>query len=93
MALTQAPRKDGISLWPVAGAPMSDWQPDLARFEVDLIDRAQTSPPQKTWIYIDATRALKRGSHSKVPASLELARAWLTENDPEGAAFDYKVFE
>jgi hypothetical protein len=72
---------------------MSDWQPDFGRFEVDLIDRAQTSPPQKTRIYIDATQAVNRGSHSKVLASFELARAWLTENDPDGAAFDYEVIE
>jgi hypothetical protein len=72
---------------------MSDWQPDFARLEVDLIDRAQTSSPQKTWIYIDITRALSSDSQSKVLASFGLARAWLTENHPEGAAFDYKVIE
>ena len=72
---------------------MSDWQPDFARLEVDLIDRAQTSSPQKTWIYIDTTRALNRDSHLKILASLELARAWLSENHPEGAAFDYEVIE
>jgi hypothetical protein len=72
---------------------MSDWQPDLERFEVDLVERAQTSPPQKTCIYVDVTQASNKGSHSKVLASLELARTWLTENDPEGTSFNYEVME
>ena len=73
---------------------MSDWQPDCDQFEVDLNDRdAQTSSPQKIWIYVDTTRVLSNDGNSKQLANLNLARAWLTENNPEGVAFDYEILK
>jgi len=32
-------------------------------------------------------------SQSKVLASLELAKAWFTENDPVGVAFEYTLID
>jgi hypothetical protein len=71
---------------------MSDWQPDFDRLEVDLNDRdAQTSSPPKIWIFVDTTRVVSNDGNSKLLANLNLARAWLTENSPEGDAFDYEI--
>ena len=73
---------------------MRDWQPNFDRFDIDLNDRdAQTSSPQKIWIYVDTTRVLSNDGNSKLLANLNLARAWLTENNPEGVAFDYEILE
>jgi hypothetical protein len=69
---------------------MSDWQPDFDRLAVDLNDRdAQTSSSKIVWVYVDTSKALGDTGQSKVLASLELAKAWITENDPNGVAFEY----
>lgn len=71
---------------------MSDWQPDVDRFEVDLNDRfVQTSSSETIRIYVDTTRVLNNDSNSELLANLNLARAWLSENHPEGIAFDYEL--
>jgi hypothetical protein len=69
---------------------MSDWQPDFDRLAVDLNDRdAQTSSSKIVWVYVDTSRVLDDTGQSKVFASLELAKAWITESDPDGVAFEY----
>jgi hypothetical protein len=72
---------------------MSDWQPDFDRLAIDLDDRdAQTSSPTIVWVYVDTSKVVGDAGH-KVLASLELAEAWFTENDPEGLAFEYPVID
>ena len=73
---------------------MSDCQPDFDRLAIDLDDRdAQTSSPTIVWVYVDTSKVVGDAGHSKVLASLELAEAWFTENDPEGLAFEYPVID
>ena len=71
---------------------MSDWQPDVDRFEVDLNDRfVQTSSSETIRIYVDTTGVLNNDSNSELLANLNLARAWLSENHPKGIACDYEL--
>jgi hypothetical protein len=73
---------------------MSDWQPDFDRLAVDLNDRdAQTSSNKTVWVYVDTSKVVGDTGQSKVLASLELAKAWFTENDPEGVAFKYSLID
>lgn len=73
---------------------MSDWQPDLERLAIDLRNEAaQTSSAQKVWVYIDISNVVGDVGHSQVCASLQLAKAWLAENDPTGAAFEYSLID
>ena len=73
---------------------MSDWQPDFDRLALDLNDRdPQTSSAKAVWVYVDASKVVGDTSQSKVLASLEPAKAWFTENDPEGVAFEYTLID
>ena len=45
------------------------------------------------WVYVDARKQVGDKDHLKVFAKSEGAEAWLTENDPEGVAFEYDVLE
>ena len=49
--------------------------------------------PLKLFGYVDASKVVGDTSQSKVLASLELAKAWFTENDPEGVAFEYTLID
>jgi hypothetical protein len=78
----------------VAGGIMSDWQTDFDRLAVDLNNRdAQTSSSKRVWVYVDISKVVGGTGQSKVFASLELAKAWFTENDPEGIAFEYSLID
>jgi hypothetical protein len=71
---------------------MSDWQPDFDRLAVDLIVRdAQRSSAKTLWVYVDTGKVA--GDTGQVLASLELAKAWFTESDPEGVAFEYSLID
>jgi hypothetical protein len=73
---------------------MSDWQPDFDRLELDLSDQnAPTATSPSICIYVDTAGVLNNDGQSKLIASLKLAREWFTENNPEGAAFDYEILE
>ena len=72
---------------------MSDWQPDFDRLALDLNRDPQTSSARAVWVYVDASKVVGDTSQSKVLASLELAKAWFTENDPEGVAFEYTLID
>ena len=73
---------------------MSDWQPDFDRLAVDLNDRdAQTSSSKIVWVYVDTSKVVGDTGQSKVLASLELAKAWITENDPDGVPFEYTLID
>jgi hypothetical protein len=45
------------------------------------------------WIYIDTGKQVGDEDHLKVFASLDAARSWIEEKDPEGVAFEYEVLE
>jgi hypothetical protein len=84
----------GTILSRVAGGIMSDWQPDFDRLAVDLTDRdAQPSSAKTVWVYVDTSNVVSDTDQSKVLASLKLAKAWFTENDPEGVAFEYSLID
>ena len=71
---------------------MSDWQPDFDRLALDLNDRdLQTSSAKTVWVYVDPSTIVGDTGQSKVLASLELAKAWFTENNPEGVALKYTL--
>ena len=73
---------------------MSDWQPDFERLAVDLNDRdAQTSSAKIVWVCVDTSKVVGDTGQSKVLASLELVKAWFTESDPEGVAFEYSLID
>ena len=71
---------------------MSDGQPDFDRLAVDLNDRdAQTSSAKTVWEYVDPSKVVGDTDRSKVPASLEPAKAWITESDPDGVTFETRL--
>lgn len=73
---------------------MSDWQPDFDRLAIDLNVRdAQASSAEIVWVYVDTSKVAGDTGQSKVLASLELAKAWFTENDPDGTAFEYSLVD
>lgn len=43
------------------------------------------------WIYVDISKQVGDPDHLKVFRSRLSACAWLTDHDPEGAAFEYPV--
>jgi hypothetical protein len=45
------------------------------------------------WIYVDTNKEVGDVDHLKVFATAELADEWFKKNDPEGAAFEYEVWE
>ena len=45
------------------------------------------------WIYVDTSKQVGDVDHLKVFVDEATADTWLTENDPEGAAFEYEVIE
>jgi hypothetical protein len=93
ITLTPALREDWIA-FRLQEDQMSDWQPDFDQFEADLHDRdAQTSSPEKILIYVDNTMVLSTEDHSRLLASLNLARDWFSENNPAGVDFDYEVIK
>lgn len=73
---------------------MSDWPPDFDRLAVDLNDRdEQTSSAKTVWVCVDTSNVVGDGGHLKLVASLKFAQAWLADNDPEGVAFEYEVYQ
>jgi hypothetical protein len=49
--------------------------------------------PMTVWVYVDTSKQVGDREHLKVFASEDAAETWLTENDPEGVAFEYEVLE
>jgi hypothetical protein len=45
------------------------------------------------WIYVDTRKQVGDVDHLKVFADEAAAETWLTENDPEGVAFEYEVMK
>jgi hypothetical protein len=45
------------------------------------------------FIYLDTSKQVGDADHLKVFANLDAAEKWFEENDPEGIAFEYPVFE
>lgn len=45
------------------------------------------------WIYINTAKLVGGVDHLKVFASEEAAERWFAENDPEGVAFEYPVYD
>ena len=71
---------------------MSDWQPNFDRLALDLNDRdSQTSSAKTIWVYVEKSKIAGDTGQSNVLASLDLAKAWFTEGDPEGVAFEYTL--
>ena len=44
-------------------------------------------------IYVNTSKQVGDADHLKVFANADAAETWLEENDPEGVAFEYEVFE
>ena len=53
----------------------------------------QDGPMTTVWIYVDTSRQVGDLDHLKVFVDEATANTWLAENDPEGMAFEYEVFE
>ena len=71
---------------------MSDGQPDFDRLSVDLNDRdAQPSSAKTVWVYVDPSKVVGDTDRSKVLASLEPAKAWITESDPDGVTLINRI--
>jgi hypothetical protein len=71
--------------------------PDLGQ-GVDRSDRTlrqklQDRPMTTVWIYVDTSRQVGDLDHLKVFIDEVTANTWLSENDPEGMAFEYEVLE
>ena len=45
------------------------------------------------FVYVNACRQVGDAEHIKVFANQDAAEKWFEENDPEGVAFEYKVFD
>jgi hypothetical protein len=45
------------------------------------------------WVYVDTRKQVGDVDHLKVFADEATADTWLTENDPEGVAFEYEVMD
>ena len=45
------------------------------------------------WAYVNTSKQVGDKDHLKIFASSEGAEAWLTENDPEGVAFEYQLID
>jgi hypothetical protein len=44
-------------------------------------------------IYVDTSKPVGDVDHLKVFANEDAAEKWFAENDPEGVAFEYEIFE
>ncbi|WP_338831761.1 DUF5658 family protein [Bradyrhizobium sp. 27S5] len=45
----------------------------------------------KVWIYTDRSKVVGDPGHLKVFETIEAARAWFEQNDPQGVAFEYET--
>jgi hypothetical protein len=45
------------------------------------------------WIYVDTSKDIGDRDHLKVFESEAAANEWLKDNDPEGVAFEYDVWD
>jgi hypothetical protein len=44
------------------------------------------------WIYVDTAKEVQDPEHIKVFATVDAAEKWFEENDPEGVAFEYEIW-
>jgi hypothetical protein len=49
--------------------------------------------PTTVFVYVNTSRQVGDAEHIKVFANQDAAEKWFEENDPEGVAFEYEVFD
>jgi hypothetical protein len=45
------------------------------------------------FVYVNTSKQVGDPEHLKVFANADAAEAWFAENDPEGVAFEYEIWE
>ena len=73
---------------------MSDWQPDFSKLANDLnVPDAQATSAKAVCVYVDTSKVAGVTIRAKMLASLELAKTWFNESDPDGIAFEYTLID